>query len=128
MFKIDLDKPMSERLKDVHAYFYSEAKPIINKILDKVQKFVGGPIQLFLLEQATKLYLNTKAPNYLFDEIHEYAQHSGISPHIVALMNIYYEFGGTACTSSVVRLPNKNIVFGSNLDFSFSRELGKLAY
>ena len=128
VFKIDLDLSIEDRLKEIHSFYGKKAKPILNKIVKIVQKKLGGPFQMFLLEQAAKAFLYSRAKPYLFDEIHSYAESTGISPHLISLLNIFYEFDGTACTSAVVRQSNGEIVFGSNLDFSFSTELSQLVY
>lgn len=127
-FEIDLDQPLEDRLKKLNAHFGPIAKPILDKMLDILQKKVGGPLGVFVLKQAISAFLYTRAPAYLFDEIQSYSAASGIPLSVVSFMNVFYEFDGTACTTIMTRLPDNSIVFGSNLDFNFSTELSGLAY
>lgn len=100
----------------------------MNKVLETLKKHVGGPLGLFVLKQAVSAFLYARAPSYLFDEINSYSQATKIPISVIALMNVFYEFDGTACTTMMVRLPDNTLAFGSNLDFHFSVELSKLNY
>jgi len=128
IFKINLDLPLEQRLQELHSHYGPITKPIVDKVLETLKKHVGGPLGLFVLKQAVSAFLYARAPSYLFDEINSYSQATKIPISVIALMNVFYEFDGTACTTMMVRLPDNTLAFGSNLDFNFSVELSKLNY
>ena len=94
--EINLDLPVEQRLKQLHDTFKDKAPAIVNNILDTLKKDIGGSLGLFVVKQAMKVFLYARAPEVLFDEIHSYSQATRIAPEIIALMNVFYEFDGTA--------------------------------
>lgn len=64
----------------------------------------------------------------MFDEVMEISKATGIKVSTIVFFNFYYEADGTACTSVVSRDSNNQIIFGSNLDFVFFKNIKKLTY
>ena len=125
---INLDLPVHERYAKLHQNFASTLAGLANDIVSKAKKELGGNFTFMLLETIIRFFYFTRTQPDMFDEIMEVSKATGVSATTLVFFNFYYEADGTACSSIVARQSNQEILFGSNLDFVFFKNIKKLTF
>ena len=125
---INMDLAVHERYADLHAKYAQTLGELADDIVVKAQKELGGKFTFTLLETIVRFFYYTKTQPDMFDEVMEISKASGVKASTLVFFNYYYEADGKACSSIVGRDTNNQIIFGSNLDFVFFKNIKKLTY
>jgi hypothetical protein len=123
-----MDLAVHERYAELHKRYASTLAGLADDIVEKAQKELGGQFTFKLLETIIKFFYYSKTRPDMFDEVMEVSKATGIKASTIVFFNFYYEADGRACTSVVARQTDDTVLFGSNLDFVFFKNIKKLTY
>ena len=127
---INLDLPPSERLNNLHEAYAEILKVQEPILMKKVTVVFGNSKTLFkMITKLLRFIYYMKTNSEMFDEIQSISKKTGVDISLLMLTNYYYDLiNQKLCTTIVARSSQGEVLFASNLDFSFPEELGKLAF